>query len=164
MEIEISFAEMEAEVAITLQSLRVPSKKVSVVSEASAQFVNEEFGTIISVIDRADYGFVNKTVKENYPDYRYVYISTYDNLIEKRDEIVWALMAGGYMTYIRQNFPRQFQRLIADGFGNKIIRERLRRWADKPMYKFLIEENLRAKDVPTTMVLSMEPAFFDYMP
>lgn len=164
MEIEISFADMEAEVAITLQSLRVPSKKVSVVSEASAQFVNEEFGTIISVIDRADYGFVNKTVKENYPDYRYVYISTYDNLIEKRDEIVWALMAGGYMTYIRQNFPRQFQRLIADGFGNKIIRERLRRWADKSMYRFLIEENVRAKDIPTTMVLSTEPAFFDYMP
>ncbi len=164
MEIEISFADMEAEVAITLQSLRVPSKKVSVVSEASAQFVNEEFGTIISVIDRADYGFVNKIVKENYPDYRYVYVSTYDNLIEKRDEIVWALMAGGYMTYIRQNFPRQFQRLIADGFGNKIIRERLRRWADKSMYRFLIEENVRAKDVPTTMVLSMEPAFFDYMP
>jgi hypothetical protein len=85
-------------------------------------------------------------------------------LIEKRDEIIWTLMRGGFMTYIRQNFPRQFTRLIADGFGDKIIKERLRRWADKPMYRFLIEEDIKAKEVPTTMVLSMEPAFFDYMP
>jgi len=143
MEVEIPFAEMEAEIAITLQSLRVPTKKVSVVPEASIQFISEGFGTIVSVINRADYGFVNKTVREQYPDYRYVYVST---------------------TYIRENFHRQFQHLITDGFGNKIIRERLRRWGDKPMYKFLIEENTKAVDVPVTMVLATEPAFYDYMP
>ncbi|RLD67352.1 MAG: hypothetical protein DRI98_12700 [Bacteroidetes bacterium] len=164
MEVEIPFAEMEAEIAITLQSLRVPTKKVSVVPEASIQFISEGFGTIVSVINRADYGFVNKTVREQYPDYRYVYVSTYDSLIEKRDEIIWALMEGGFMTYIRENFHRQFQHLITDGFGNKIIRERLRRWGDKPMYKFLIEENTKAVDVPVTMVLATEPAFYDYMP
>ena len=164
MEVEIAFAEMEAEIAITLQSLRVPIKKVSLVPETSVQLVSEGFGTIVSVINRADYGFVNKTVREHYPGYRYVYVSTYDSLIEKRDEIIWALMEGGFMTYIRQNFPRQFQHLITDGFGNKIIRERLRRWADKPMYKFLIEENTKVLDVPTTMVLATDPAFFDYMP
>jgi len=164
MEVEIAFAEMEAEIAITLQSLRVPIKKVSLVPETSVQLVSESFGTIVSVINRADYGFVNKSVREHYPGYRYVYVSTYDSLIEKRDEIIWALMEGGFMTYIRQNFPRQFQHLITDGFGNKIIRERLRRWADKPMYKFLIEENTKVLDVPTTMVLATDPAFFDYMP
>jgi len=164
MEIEIPFAEMEAEVSITLQSLRVPVKKLSVAPEVSVQFISKGFGTIVSVINRADYGFINKLLRESYPNYRYVYVSTYDNLIEKRDEIVWALMEGGFMTYIRENFPRQFNRLIADGFGAKIIRERLRRWADRPMYKFFIDENIKAKDVPTTMVLSMEPAFFDYMP
>jgi hypothetical protein len=164
MEIEMPFEEMEAEIAITLQSLKVPVKKTSVVPDVSVQFVSADFGTIVSVITRADYSYINKTIKEHYPDYRYVYISTYDNLIEKRDEIIWTLMKSGYMTYIRQNFPRQFTRLIADGFGDKIIKERLRRWGDKPMYKFLIEEDIKAKEVPTTMVLSMEPAFFDYMP
>jgi hypothetical protein len=164
MELEMPFEEMEAEIAITLQSLKVPVKKASVVPDVSAQFVSEDFGTIVSVITRADYSYINKIVKEHYPDYRYVYISTYDNLIEKRSEIIWTLMKSGYMTYIRQNFPRQFARLIADGFGDKIIKERLRRWGDKPMYKFLIEEDIKAKEVPTTMVLSMEPAFFDYMP
>ena len=164
MEIEMPFEELEAEVAISLQSLKVPVKKASVVPDVSVQFVSADFGTIISVITRADYSYINKVVKEHYTDYRYVYISTYDNLIEKREEIIWTLMKSGYMTYIRQNFPRQFARLIADGFGDKIIKERLRRWGDKPMYRFLIEEDIKAKEVPTTMVLSMEPAFFDYMP
>ena len=164
MEIEIPFAEMEAEIGITLKSLRVPTKKLSVVPDVSVQFISEDFGTIISVINRADYGYINKTVREQYPDFRYVYISTYDNLIEKRDEIIWALMQGGFMIYIRQNFPRQFQQLVTEGFGVKIIKERLRRWADKPMYTFLISENEKAKVVPTTMILATEPAFFDYMP
>jgi hypothetical protein len=164
MERELPFEEMEGEVAITLQSLRVPTKKVSVVQGVSTQFVSPDFGTIISVINRADYAYINKAVKDNYPNYRYVYVSTYDDLIEKRDEIIWSLMEGGFMTYIRQNFPRQFQHLITDGFGNKIIRERQRRWADKPMFKFFIEENEKAKNIPVTMVLAVEPAFFDYMP
>jgi len=164
MERELPFAEMEGEIAITLRSLRVPTKKLSVVPEVSTQFVSEDFGTIVSVINRADYGYVHKTVRERYPDYRYVYVSTYDNLIQKRDEIIWALMEGGFMTYIRENFPRQFQHLITDGFGNKIIKERLRRWADKPMFRFFIEENVKARDIPVTMVLATEPAFFDYMP
>jgi hypothetical protein len=164
MEYEIPFPEMEAEVGIALQSLRVPTKKVSVVPDVSVQFISEEFGTIVSVIERADYGFVHDSVQRDYPNYRYIYVSTFDSLIEKKDEIIWGLMEGGYMTYIRQNYPRQFQRLVADGFGDKIIRERLRRWADMPKYKFLIEENIRAKGVPTSMVLSTEPAFYDYMP
>jgi hypothetical protein len=164
VEIEIPFEEMEAEIAITLRTLKVPSKKTSVVPDVSVQFVSSDFGTIISVINRADYSYINRSVREHYPEHRYVYVSTYDSLIEKRDEIVWALMGGGYMTYVRQNYTRQYHRLITEGFGDKIIKERLRRWADKPMYKFLISENEKAKTVPTTMVLSTEPAFFDYMP
>lgn len=163
-EVEMPFEAMEAEIGITLQSLRVPSKKTNVVPGVSVQFICESFGTIVSVIQRADYSFVRGAVEGKFVDYKFVYVSTYDNLIEKRVEIIWAMMEGGYMTYIRQNYPRQFQQLVTDGFGNKIIRERLRRWADKPMYKFLIEENTRALDVPVTMVLATEPAFYDYMP
>ena len=164
IEIEIPFEEMEAEIGITLQSLRVPSKKLSVVPDVSVQFVCEEFGTIISVINRADYSYIRKTVREHYPDFRYVFVSTYDSLIEKKDQIIWTLMEGGFMTYIRQNYPRQFQHLMTDGFGNKIIRERLRRWNDKPMFKFLIAEDVQAMEVPVTMILAREPAFYDYMP
>jgi hypothetical protein len=164
MEVEIPFEEMEAEIGITLQSLRVPTKKSSVVPGVSIQFVSDDFGTVVSVINRDDYSYINGMVQAKFPEYRYVYISTFDNLREKRDELIWSLMEAGFMTYIRQNYPRQFQHLITDGFGNKIIRERLRRWANKPMFKFLIEENTKAMNVPVTMVLAAEPAFFDSMP
>jgi len=43
MEVELPFAELEAEVTITLKSLRVPNKKVSVIPEASVQFICEDF-------------------------------------------------------------------------------------------------------------------------
>ena len=164
IEREMPFAELEAEVAISLQSLRVPTKKIVPVPDVSVSFISEEFGTIISVINRADYSFINNTLHNSHPNYRYVYISTYDDLIEKRSELIWSLMEGGFMKFIRQNFPRQFQHLVTDGFGNKIIKERLRRWANKPMYSFLIKENEEAKVVPVTMILAQEPAFFDYMP
>ena len=164
MERELPFEEMEAEIGITLQSLRVPTKKLSVVPEVSVQYKSDDFGTIVSVIQRADYSYIHETIQREYPNYRYVYVSTFDNLIEKRDEIIWALMEGGFMSYIRQNFPRQFQHLISDGFGNKIIRERLRRWNNAPKYRFFIEENTDAMKAPVSMNLSKEPAFFDYMP
>jgi hypothetical protein len=164
MEVEIPFREMEAEIGITLQSLRVPTKKISVVPNVSVQYISEDFGVIISVINRDDYSYVKSTLEGKYVDFRFVYVSTFDNLIEKRQEIIWAMMRSGYMTYVRQNYPRQFQGLVTEGFGNKIIRERLRLWSDKPMFKFLREENERASTVPVTMILSTEPAFFDYMP
>jgi hypothetical protein len=157
------FEELEAEIAITLRSLRVNYKKVTL-SEASVQFVNEEFGVILSVIRRMDYGFVAKEVMDTFPGYRYVYISTQDSLIEKRDEIVWAFMEGGYMRHIRQNYNRQFTNLMASGFSNKIIRERLRRWSDKPMYRFFVENDEQAKNLPVSMILSEDPGYFDYMP
>ena len=169
MEQELPFAEMEAEIGITLQSLRVPTKKLSVEGLVLGgyrlvQFKSDDFGTIVSVIQRADYGYIHEVVQRDFPGYRYVYVSTFDNLIEKRDEIIWSLMEGGYLIYIRQNFPRQFQQLITDGFGNKIIRERLRRWDNAPKFKFFIDENTEVMKIPVTMMLSREPAFFDYMP
>lgn len=165
MEREISMAELELEVGLTLSSLRVQFKKIYLIKDVSVQFVCENFGVVVSAINRADYGYVNKTVQEKFPDHRCVYVSTFDNLLEAKDEIIWVLMEGGYMKFIRMNFPRQFNDVITmQGFGNKIIDERLRRWANQPKYKFLIEENEKAKDMPATMVLSAEPGFFDHMP
>lgn len=164
MEIEIPLPELEAELEITLRSLRLPFRKAHLVRDVSAQLVVDDFGVVVSALLRSDYGFVNKAVREHFPDYRYVYVSTFDSIIEKRDEIIWTLMRGGYMKFIRINFPRQFQQLITDNFGAKIIRERLRRWDNRPKFRFLIEENEKAKDIPITMILATEPAFFDYMP
>ena len=160
----LSMEELEGEIVITLRTLRVPFKKVSIVKNVSTQFICEDFGTIISAIDRDDYTFVKTAVMSAYPEYRYVFTSGHDNLLEAKDEIVWTLMQGGFMRYIRTQYPRQFNNLIQEGFGFKIINERLRRWAGKPKYKFLIQENEKAKTVPTNMIITNDPAFFDYMP
>ena len=53
---------------------------------------------------------------------------------------------------------------MTDGFGHKIIRERLRIWNNEPRFNFFIKDNTEALKVPVTMVLATEPAFFDYMP
>lgn len=161
---EMPFYELELEIGIMLRTLRVPTKKFSVAPKVAIQFLCEDFGVIVSAILESDYAFIHKTLSEKYQDYRYIYISTFDDLTEKKDELVWTLMKGGYMKYVRMNFPRQFQRIIHEGYGNKIIKERLRRWADRPKYRFFIEENKQAQNMPTTMILSTEPAFFDYMP
>jgi hypothetical protein len=160
----ISMEELEAEVIITLRTLRIPFKKATVVKNVSNQFISDDFGVVISVMDSSDYTFVKGAVSSAYPDYRYIFVSTQDSLLDIKDEIVWALMKGGFMRYVRINYPRQFTNLIQEGFGNKIINERLKRWADKPKYKYLIEENNKAKQLPTSMIISNDPAFFDYMP
>lgn len=165
MELEISMEELEAEIDIILHTLRVKIKRIQLVRNAGAQFICEDFGVIISAINRTDYSSIKRAVREKFPGYRDVYVSTFDNLIEAKEEILWTLMQSGYIKLIRMNFPRQFNKLIvSEDFGNKIINERLKRWGDAPKYRFFVEENKKAKELPATMVLSMEPSFFDYMP
>lgn len=164
-ELSITLEELEAEIGIILQALKVQSKRLHLVKDVSVEFVCEDFGTVICGMQRADYGYVSKSVRENFPGYRYVYISNFDNLIEAKEKVIWELMCGGYMKYVRENFRRQFEALLTmQNYSRKIINERLRRWADRPRYKFMIDENKIAQDIPVTMILANEPCFFDYMP
>jgi len=164
MPIELKLIELESEIEIILRSLRVNFRKVNLVKNVSVQFICEDFGVIVNAINRSDYAYINKVTMENFPNYRYMYISTFDNLLEAKEEMVWTLMQSGYMKFIRVNFIRQFTELILDNFGNKIIDERLKRWGDQPKFKFFVEENKEARQLPVTMVLATDPAFFDMMP
>lgn len=165
MEREISMLELETEIDIILKALRITYKKAQLIKGGGSQFICEDFGVIISSINRTDYSSVKSLVNQKFPGYRYVYISTFDNLLEAKDEVVWTFMQGGYMRLVRMNFPRQFNELIiTQNFGNKIIDERLKRWGSLPKYRYLVAENKKARELPATMVLSTEPGFFDYMP
>ena len=73
--------------------------------------LSEDFGVVVSSINRIDYSSVKKVVNEKLPGYRDVYISTFDNLLKAKDDILWTLMQSGYMRLIRSNFPRQFNNL-----------------------------------------------------
>lgn len=165
VEREIPIDDLASDVEIIMRTLKVPIRKLYLVPNVSVQFVSDDFGVVVNVINRVDYTSIKKVVHEKLPGYRYIYISTFDNLIEAKEEIIWTLMQSGYMKYVRQNFTRTFNSLIVQqDFGNKIINERLKRWGNVPKYNFFVEENIRARQMPATMILSTEPAFFDYMP
>ncbi|MGD9157233.1 MAG: hypothetical protein PVG39_02390 [Desulfobacteraceae bacterium] len=160
----LTFEELEVDIGIVLRTLNLSYKKVNLTTE-SAQFINEDFGLVVSLLTYInDYSSVFENLKASYPGYRYVFISLEDEFVKKKDEIIWALMEGGYMLYIRKYRQQLFRSVLAEGFGDKIINERLKRWNNNPRYKFFIEMNIEAKNMPVSMILSNEPGFFDYMP
>ena len=158
--------ELEDYISIMLSQLRVTFKKLNLIRGVSIQFIVEEFGLIICGIDRTCYTQVNEMIIKNFPDWRIVYITTNDNIAEKKDEVLWNLMRCGYMKWLRYTYPRQIKSIIngPESLGQKIIRERLRIWAGKPKYKFLVNDNKVALENGVIRELTNDPSFFDYMP
>jgi len=157
--------ELNENIEIMLRALKVPFEKHQPSKDTSVQFCCVEFGIVISTIDRSDYASTKNTVENYFPNYRHVFISFQDNITEFKENLIWKLMEGGYLKYIRLNFHRQFVELITmQEFGKKIIEERLRRWNNKPRFNFFIKENMLAKTMSATIILAIEPSFFDYMP
>lgn len=157
--------ELEERIAAMLYAFRVEHTIDRLIKSISVQCLVPLFGTVICGLNRADYKLVDDSVKQSYPDWRVVYVTSFDNILEKKDEVLWALMCGGYMKWIRMNYPVAFTQLvIMQGFGNKIIDQRLKIWDDKSKHRFLIEDNEDAKKHPATYVLATDPGFFDYMP
>ena len=104
-------------------------------------------------------------INAHFPGWRVVYVNTKEAVYERKEEVLWALMRSGYMSYIRNIYPRQFNNLIVtEGFGNKVIRQRLAIWGDKPKYKWLVEEDKAALKESDTYILSINPGFYDHMP
>jgi len=148
-----------------IHALRIKAKKISLIKGVSTQFVVEEFGTIICAIKRVEYTLVDAAVDDNFPGWRKVYITSSDDFNAKREELIWELMKSGYMRWIRFNYPQLFKNLIVmNNYGNKIIDQRLKIWNNQPKYKFMIEDNVEAKKVAATYILSADPGFFDFMP
>lgn len=159
--------ELEAELGAMLSALRLDYKKVSVMEGISAQFVVDTFGVIICAINRPDYAVVDKALEKDYKGWRLVYVTTFDDVNEKRYEIIWSLMRSGYLTWLRQNFSdSQFRRLMFDGnFANKVLDKRLEIWGDTPKYRYLANNDLFAKGQGRiSEFLSKDPGYFDYMP
>lgn len=161
----MSFRRTVYDVGIVLGALKVPYSITSIIKNVTTQYVVENFGVVVNVMNGADYTAVSERTQEIYKDYRHVYVATSDNIDEKRYEIIWALMQSGYMKWIREVYGSSFPNLLeTDGLGNRIIDERLKRWANKPMYSYLIKDNLSAKQANIRRLLTYDPSFFDYMP
>ena len=161
----MTMIELEEAISVMLKALKLSSKKTVLVKGVSVQFAVDEFGLVVCGINRSDYAVVDSMVKKAYKDWRIMYITTYDDINEKKEEVIWELMKSGYLRWIRLNFHRQFQDfIIMQGFGRKIIEKRLKTWNNQPKYKFLIADNEDALRNPETYILGTEQSFYDMIP
>lgn len=161
----MTFDELETSTAVMLKAFRVDYKTDRLIKSISFQCVVHQFGTVVTGLVGSEYKLVSDSVIQAYPDFRKVYIAHTDNMMEKKDEVLWALMQGGYMSWIRTNYPRDFKNLVTmQEFGKKIINRRLEIWNDQASYRYLIDYNKAALRQPATYMLSIDPSFFDYMP
>lgn len=158
--------ELEDYISIMLKQLRVSFKCLHLIRGASSQFVITDFGLVICCINRVDYAQVSEVNEKQFPNWRIMYVTTNDIIAEKKDQVLWELMRCGYMKWLRYNFPRQIKNILngPDSLGQKIIKERLRIWDNKPKYTFLVEDNKLALANGTLRELTNDPSFFDYMP
>ena len=151
-------------VRIMLQTLRLDAKEHYPSSKVEYQFIVDQFGFVVHVIDNRFYVPPEPTL-DPYEDWRQVYIDREDDLNVKREEVVWELMKSGYMIWLRHENPRAFKNLILNyDYAKKIIDKRLKIWEDKPKYRFLVSHNVDAYSVSVAYIMSVEPGFFDYMP
>ena len=158
--------DLEVESSLMLKAFKVDYKIDRLIGAISFQLVVRQFGTVVTGFDSSEYKLVSDSVNQAYPDYRKVYIGHTDNMVEKKDEVLWALMRGGYISWLRQQYARDFKNLVTmhHEFGKKIINKRLDVWDNKARYQYLIEYNQAALTQPATYMLSIDPSFFDYMP
>jgi hypothetical protein len=154
------------DVAIMLSQFKLAYKKISLVKDSSVQFIIQDFGLVVCCVNRLDYTQVNSTVEDKFGGWRLVFISVGDTILEKRLEVLWALMKGGYMKWLRYTYPRQIKNVLLghDNLGQSIIKERLRVWNNQPKFKYLIEDNMVALKNGVYTELTNDPSFFDYMP
>lgn len=158
-------SELEYDIEEMLYALKLSYRKMSIVKDISVQYLIESFGLIVCGIDRKDYSQIDSTVQNIYEGWKLFHITTKDAVACKKNELIWELMRAGYMTWIRQEFSREFKNLMTQqNFNLKIINERLKIWNNEPRFKFFTEMNLAAKHQSADYILSLEPGFFDYMP
>lgn len=162
----MDLGELESNISTMLNQFMLRFRKFTILKGVSTHFVVEDFGLIVCCINRVDYAQVSDSLNEQFKDYRFFYVTTNDNIMEIKYKILWDLMRSGYMKWLRYKFPRQVRNVIngPDNLGQKIIEERLRIWADRPKFRFLIEDNNAVLKTSILRELANDPSFFDYMP
>jgi hypothetical protein len=162
----MDMVELEQQIAVLLRSFFISSRKINLIKGVSVQFIIDDFGVIVCGINRVDYVQIDDAVNNQFPGWRVVYITTNDRMLDKKYDVLWALMRGGYMRWLRFNYPRQVKNVLMgpDNLGQRIIDERLRIWGDQPKYRFLVEDNKIVRINGLLREFTRDQGFFDYMP
>lgn len=124
----------------------------------SSIFTIEKFGTKVVFMDGQEFSdkeLEGWNVGYVHPDYE----------IKKAVEKVFlALMRGGYIHYLRMNYPRTFKSIMTFEGWDKIIRDRRKEIYSKyPKYNYWLELNQLADMVPTTEAIAKDPSIYDIL-
>ena len=157
---------LDTEIKIMLKALKLQFKAASLIKDVALTYQINMFGTVVCVMtNRYDYDIVADIANENFKGWNIFYIALQDSLLEKKEELIWELMRGGYMRWLRYEYQLHFKQILTmQNLGLKIIKERLRRFNDEPRFTYHIESNKWAQGQTVTYILAMDPGFFDYMP
>jgi hypothetical protein len=125
----------------------------------SSIFTVPYFGTKIVYLDGQE--FENKILD----GWNVAYVHPDFDIIKSKERIVWGLVQGGYFHYLHANYKKTFQYMIAnEGWGKKLIQERIRRFKNEPKYIYFGGLNKDAsRESSETWILSQDPGFFDFM-
>jgi len=158
--------DLEQEVYTTIMSLRVQPRRLTLLKGVSSQLIIEEFGIIVCCINRLDYAMIDSKVNKEYDGWRVIYVSTSDDMAEKRDEILWELVRAGYVKWLRGMLSdSQFKNLILlNNLGERIIHKRLEIWGDRPAYRYLASYHQDVLRFGYQREFADDPGFFDWLP
>jgi hypothetical protein len=124
----------------------------------SAIFTVTKFGAKIVYLDGQE--FDGKILD----GWNVVYVHPDFDVIKSKERIVWGLVKGGYFHYLRNNYKKTFHHMISnEGWGRRIIQERLKRQKELPKHVYFAELNNDALRAAETWVMSQDPGFFDFM-
>jgi len=122
----------------------------------SSIFTVAKFGTKIVYLDGQE--FENKILD----GWNVVYVHPDYDVVKSKERIVWGLVKGGYFHYLRNNYKKTFRHMISnEGWGKRLIQERMRRYREDPKYAYYGELNKDALRASETWVMSQDPGFFD---
>lgn len=83
------------------------------------------------------------------------------------NELIWRLIAKGYMAYLRNKESgdsKLFRHFLIDqGWGVRIIDWRLAAYKGEARHKFMIDHNTRLRQKSIHYILNHYPDFFDYL-
>lgn len=103
--------------------------------------------------------------EEDSEEWNVLVIYPQHNPREVREKIIWLLAKGGFFHFLRLEYPNTFKQMLAGRSGEdwhqKIIKKRLEFFGNKPKYKYFREMNLDYLRESSTVVLSLDPGFYD---
>jgi len=165
VETERTFRDLEPDIEVMLNAFRLSYQPFFFTKHLPKCYLIQEFGIIVLGLGQAQKPEMEDKLKNKFPKHIHFYIYPSDKFSTKRYWLLWELMRGGYMIYLRTNYASYITKILQqDNLARRIIEERLRIWGESPKYHYLVNLNKEALAYNPAAVLSREPGFYDYMP